>query len=614
MQTAKSISENQQKFDVYYYKLELEAFPDEERIKGSVVVNANVIDGPLNVAEIDLVATMQVDSVIMSGTATSFTHDNDLLKVDLDQSYQSDESISFTIFYQGIPELVDGFRGFLFSTHNNKPIFWTSSDPFEARTWWPCKDTPEDKADSIDIVITVPEGMIVASNGLLSDKITSNGKTTFYWKERYPIATYLVSLAAYEYKLYSDQYISLSGDTMSIDFYIFPEHYDNIEFRNNYAKTKTVIKAFAGYFGEYPFVKEKYGHAEWGFFASMEHQTCTSLGSYDLGSISHELSHQWWGDMVTCRDFHHIWLNEGFATYCEALWREYDEGISAYHQEMSSNIYKGGGTIYVDDLTNFWRLFNSNTTYRKPSYVLHMLRHVVGDSTFFDILHSYYNDSRYQYGTAVTEDFQQVCEEISGLNLEKFFKQWIYGEYYPKYEYSWQADSVGTKYKINLEINQVQANTGLFWMPIDIRINTASGDTTVAVWDSLQSQQFEIYVYDEPIEIIPDKYWILGDFVDVTCIVLNDKNIPVKFTLMQNYPNPFNPKTVISYQLALNSEVDLSIYNLLGQKVSTLVSEKQPAGSYTVELNASGFASGIYIYRLETEQGFVQSRKMILLK
>ena len=118
------------------------------------------------------------------------------------------------------------------------------------------------------------------------------------------------------------------------------------------------------------------------FGSAMEHQTCSSMGAYSSSIIAHELAHQWWGDLITCQDFHHIWLNEGFATYSEALWLEYEQGINAYHRDMSYNIYKGPGTIYVEDTNNISAIFSSNLSYRKGSWVLHMLRHVVGDKSF----------------------------------------------------------------------------------------------------------------------------------------------------------------------------------------------------------------------------------------
>ena len=252
----------------------------------------------------------------------------------------------------------------------------------------------------------------------------------------------------------------------------------------------------------------------------MEHQTCTSLGGWSEALIAHELAHQWWGDMITCRDFHHIWLNEGFATYSEALYWEQVDGKVRYFEDMRHNEYFGSGTIYVPDLSDVWRIFHGGLSYRKGSCVLHMLRHVVGDSTFFDILHAYY-DSQFQHGTAVTEDFQAICEAVSGMELDWFFQEWIYGEYYPIYAYHWSSTKQGGDYDVTLKIEQLQTDTtGLFTMPIDVTFLTYDDEKTFVVFDSLQIQTFELTLNFYPLFVILDEEgWILKKTVtpgDVT--------------------------------------------------------------------------------------------------
>jgi hypothetical protein len=241
----------------------------------------------------------------------------------------------------------------------------------------------------------------------------------------------------------------------------------------------------------------------------MEHQTITSLGGYSEYLIAHELAHQWWGDMVTCDNFQHIWLNEGFATYSEALWAEYTYGMAQYDLLMYYAKYLGSGTIFVPVTTDFSRIFHSGLSYNKASWVLHMLRHVVGETDFFNILQTYYADPRYQYGTATTEEFRDLCEAVAGMDLDAFFHQWIYEEYYPTYGYEWSATQNGGSWDVDLTINQLQTNH-VFWMPIDVRVNTTAGETTLVVWDSLATQQFTLTVAAEPtgLALDPDE-WIL---------------------------------------------------------------------------------------------------------
>ena len=205
---------------------------------------------------------MKVDSVFVESLNSTFSQNDDILTIELPRSYSFGENIQTIVYYEGSPQAT-GFGSFTFSKYQSKPLVWSLSEPYGARTWWPCKDSPEDKADSAHIKITVPKGMSVASNGLLVNEEHSEITSTFFWKEKYPIATYLISIAAYDYFRYSDTYTTLAGESMPIDFFVFPNHYEDETFRTNYAKTKTMISAFADYFGEYPFVDEKYGHAEY---------------------------------------------------------------------------------------------------------------------------------------------------------------------------------------------------------------------------------------------------------------------------------------------------------------------------------------------------------------
>jgi aminopeptidase N len=507
-------TDNQNSYDALHYVIDIDFQPVQENIIGHVDATVKVINGPLSKIELDFSSNMSVDSVYHNGVKTTYTHSGNIVGVNLTSPVNSNETTIVSVYYHGRPQ-ASGLGSFGFDSYQGKPLIWSLSEPYGAREWWPCKDIPGDKADSVLIRFTVPDPMIVASNGLLVEEIKDNGKTTFVWREKYPIPTYLVSIAAYEYKKYYDFYVTMEQDTMPLEFYVAPEHYENS--KNRFLEVDEMIEIFADMFGEYPFVKEKYGHAEFPWGGGMEHQTISSLGNikwsggnYSQGLIAHELAHQWWGDMISCGSFHHIWINEGFATYSEALLVEALYGVDAYHNQMNNEAYYGGGSIYVADTTNTNRIFSGSLSYAKGSYVLHMLRHVLGSDTFFDVLKAYGSDYRFRFGTAKTEDFQLVCEEVSGMKLDKFFQQWIYGERHPVYAFGYSVEEITNGYRLNLEIDQVQDNTGLFWMPIDIEVTTASGKQTFVVWDSLQTQSFTFELSEEPLNVAldPDN-WIL---------------------------------------------------------------------------------------------------------
>jgi len=610
---------NQGMFDVKYYGLDLNINPTTQTISGIVTVTAKVVGSSISQIELNLLQNMTVQGITMLGGPVTFTHQNDIVTINLNRTYNTGELVTAAITYSGTPAR-SGFGSFGFDSHNGQPMIWSLSEPYGAKNWWPCKDFPSDKADSVDIKITVPRNLIVASNGTLRAVVDGGVTKTYRWHEGYPIATYLVFVAIHPYRTFSHYYKYSPTDSMEVKYFVYPDHYDAVQ--PTYAKTVSMIRIFSELFGQYPFIKEKYGHAEFVWGGGMEHQTCTSLGGWGEYLIVHELAHQWWGDMVTCRDFHHIWLNEGFATYSEALYAEQIKGIQSYHQNINANKYYGPGTIYVYDTTDVGNIFHGGRSYDKASWVLHMLRHVVGDSTFFKILKTYYADSRFQYGTATTEDFRDICEQVSGMNLHPFFHQWIYEEYFPTYSYQWNWVKSGSQYIINLKIEQKQTNT-VFQMPIDITITTANGDTTIVVYDSLWTQNFQLIVNAQPSSLSLDKDdWILKKVQNPTA-VSDVSSTPGTYNLSQNYPNPFNPRTVIKYQIPDDGiqhgkHVQLKVADVLGCDVATLVDGVQPAGSYSVEFDGGKLASGVYFYTLRVMQDkspvFVETKRMVLMR
>jgi aminopeptidase N len=619
-------------YDVKYYSLDLGPNPTTKILTGSVEITCEVLSGFLDSIELNFWDGMTVSDIYLSETPDNplnFSHYNDLLSINLDSTFLQGEEISVTVNYSGSPQN-SGNHSFSFTSYNGKSMIWTLSEPYGARDWWPCKDIPSDKADSVDVRVTVPSELIVASNGSLRETITQEGTSIYWWHEDYPIATYLISLAIYPYTVYYDDYLyNNDTDTMKVHFYMFPDHVEH--FRNSNAKLKDMITLFAQLFGEYPFIKEKYGMAEIINASGMaiEHQTCTSYQyAWDWNypwwtefALNHELAHQWWGNLVTCENFHHIWLNEGFATYSSIFWYEHSGGLAAANDYMMSTLhYLGEGTVFVENPTDFNEIFVWELTYQKAAWVMHMLRHTVADSFFFDILKTYASSPLHQYSRAATEDFQAICEQVSGINMQKFFQQWIYEEYYPYYEYSWTAHPDSNGFKIALIIDQVQnekvaQNASLFWMPIDVKITTGSYDTVFVVWDSLESQSFEFYLNEEPQEIAVDPdNWILKQSEEVPSgIATSPNSVPEKFTLSQNYPNPFNPITNIEFRIPKAEFVTLTIYDVKGQKVMRPIGQKFNAGVHGYKFDGSNLASGIYYYQLNAGD-YREVKKMILLR
>ena len=605
------------KIDITYYGLDLKVTYNPNNISGNVTIGVKSDTTSLNTCFLDLRNILTVDSVLLNGTTAPYTHSSNIINITLDHTYSQGEPFTLKVYYHGVPGGTN-FGGFFFGTHSGTPIIATLSESYSGPYWWPQKDTPEDKADSSDVWITVADNLVPVSNGTL-ESITPNGNGThtYHWKNHYTIANYLISLAITNYSQYNTYYHYSPTDSMVITHFIYPEHLNSV--KNALDETDNMIEVFANRYGEYPFIEEKYGHAEFGWGGAMEHQTCTSItyGAIYSDIIAHELAHQWYGDMITCKDWHHIWLNEGFATYSEAVYIEAKSGKAAYDAQIineMSSARTAQGTIWVQDITNEWNIFNGARTYAKGGCVLHMLRGVVGDSTFFNIMRTYSAHPSVSYGVATTEDFQAIAESIYGQSLNYFFQEWIYGENEPTYTVGWNKSFVsGDIYDVTLNIYQsVNSNPAYFTMPVQVKLNTSLGDTIVTLFNNAQIQNFQFQVIGDPQSIVFDPgNWILKNNTVVTEV--EDNYQPLNYSLEQNYPNPFNPSTTIEFGMPQNGFVTLKVFNVLGKEVATLVNGQIETGEHRVEFDASGLNSGVYFYQIESGN-YTETKKMILLK
>ena len=606
-----TVTENQQKIDITYYNIDLEIDLVLEEIYGSVVVNGSVgLDQPDSI-ELDFSNDMSVDSIKFNDQAWDFLHQDNILSIPPPYSDAIDGyDFSFEIFYHGHPTST-GFGSFNFDEYAEIDHVWTLSEPYGSRDWWPCKDDPSDKADSVDIIITVPDEQIAVSNGILLDvEDLGDGRKKYHWSERYPICTYLVSVTTYPYTVWYDQYIGLEGDTLPLEYYVYPDHYNLVY--DNYMLTNDMMRVFAEKFGEYPFMNEKYGHVEFGRGGGMEHQTITSLGGYSQWLIAHELGHQWCGDLVTCASFHHIWLNEGFARFSEALWEEANNGPNAYRQYWQSHAYYGPGTIYVEEPNTASQIFNGNLTYNKAGWVVHMLRGVMGDSLFFQTLQSYgYNDSL-AYGAVTTENFQAVCEDISNLDLEQFFQQWIYGEYYPQYGFFWEMNNSNELIVTILQMQSWQ----FFNMPINLRVMLPDDTLNFTVYNEGQSQEFNLGVIDGSpylVTLDPDD-WILKEveYMNLKDILPSENSL----TFYPVYPNPFNPRASIQIfvpdQLG-EMQSSISIFDIKGSLIDRISLGKLQPGMNKTSWSGKYHATGIYFIQLDADDK-IYTQKIQLIK
>ncbi|MGH8188617.1 MAG: M1 family metallopeptidase, partial [Steroidobacteraceae bacterium] len=331
----------------------------------------------------------------------------------------------------------------------------------------------------------MPQPLVAASNGkLVATDANGDGTRTYRWQVQYPIYPDVISVAIGEYTMFEDRYRAADGTTMPLVYYVFPE--DEEKARVDFSVLPDMMRSHVERFGEYPFLREKYGVAAFMTHSFREHQTLPSYsrklitGDHTNDAIlAHELAHQWFGNSLTVRDWRHVWLNEGFSSYAAMLWQERREGRAAYLAALArSEQYDIEGSVFIDDVTDRKWMFVA-TTFEKGPWVLHMLRHVMGDDRFFAALRAYV--AQYSYKNVTTEDFRAVCERFYGKPLDWFFQQWIYGVSRPTYQVSWTSGKQDGE--IALTIRQMQTSAPAFTMPIDVRITTSKGVEDVVVWN-----------------------------------------------------------------------------------------------------------------------------------
>lgn len=596
--------------DVKYYKILLDIRTNPNYLYGETTANGLIIN-TADTIFFDFSNVMFVDSVRYNGNIVDFNHYKNKITIYSGANSLKKSSFSVIVYYRGIPTPT-GFGSFVFGSNNNIPVVWSLSEPFGASDWFPCKNTPSDKADSSDVWIKCNSLYTGISNGILIEVANNPDNTkTYKWKSSYPIANYLLSVAVTNYSLYMNYFKYSPTDSMPIMHYMYPEVIESL--KPTLDKTVTMMQIFSDKFGIYPFIREKYGHAQTGIGGAMEHQTVTSIGVINEYIIAHELGHQWFGDKITCRNWHHIWLNEGFATYSECVYVEKVYGKTEFDRYISSKMTdakKALGTIYVQDISSIQEIFNPNRSYAKGAMVLHMLRGIVGDSVFYDILREYVSDTALAYKTAVTDDFENVAERVYGNQLDYFFDEWIFGENYPVYNISWTYSQKDNDiYNISLKITQKQnTNPQYFTMPVDLKVNTDYGDTVFHFFNNslIQNYSFDVKGAPKLLTLDPDNKILKDKYGD-------DPVEIVGFSLEQNYPNPFNPNTTIKYEVAGYVDVKITVYDVLGRQQTVLVNQKQKPGKYALIFSGRNFASGIYFYEIKAGD-YKSVKKMMLIR
>ena len=460
---------NKTNIDVLHYTIYLKLLPESKTIEGNVEI-AFVLKKSAKTASFDFYDNMTVNSITLDKFDADYKRNNNKIIVSLNEKCDSDDTLSLRINYKGTPQK-EGLSGFVFGKINGQSLIYNLNEPSYASTWFPCNDVAADKA-LMDIYLTSDSVYTSVSNGRLMEVTANGSERTYHYKTFYPISPYLICLYSSIYQNFNDYYVSQDKkDTMAIQYYVIPGHLDNA--KRDFEDHPDMIDTYSKLFGEYPFIKEKYGVAEFLWqFGAMEHQTITGIGSnfvtgnkYFSDVYAHELSHHWWGDAIAPGTWNDIWLNEGFATYSEALYLEYKYGGSSLRSFMLSKFSKFfPGVLYKPGSDLF-----SQTEYDKGGWVLHMLRWEVGDSAFFQILRTYFET--FKYKAAVTSDFKEICEKISGKDLTKFFDQWVYsGEGEINLTAEWRQKETPDGYKLEFDFQQTQKEYDVYFFTLPLKV------------------------------------------------------------------------------------------------------------------------------------------------
>ncbi len=593
-------------YDVKYYRCEWEVDPAAYYITGKVTVYF-VTNALANSISLDLMNSLVTDSVKQRNTLLTKLQGGNLLTVNFPVAINANTLDSISIFYKG-PPANTGFGSFVQTTHAGVPVIWTLSEPYGSRDWWPCKNGLDDKADSIDILVTCPAAYKTAANGLLQSETLINGgtKKLTWWKHRYLIASYLVCFAVTNFSVFNNS-VQLGAVNMPMQTYCYPENLAS--FQGGTQNVLDALQLFHNNYGDYPFIKEKYGHVQFGWGGGMEHQTSTFIVNIGEGLIVHELAHQWFGDKVTCGSWEDIWLNEGFATHLASFYMEnkYPANTANNRKSVINNVTGSvGGSVWVDDTTSVGRIFDGRLSYNKGSCLVYMLRWKLGDSVFFKGIQQYQKDPKLAYGFAKTSDLQRNLEQVSGQNLAEFFKDWFKGQGYPTYRVEWtQIGSSNVKIKMNQTTSHPSVD--FFEMPVALKFKNATQQKTVVVDNKTNGEIFlqNIGFIADTVLIDPD-YWLVtknNTTQKVSVIAGNPNTILV-------YPNPVKDHFTIYFQNLTAASAAINLYNSAGQLMYTRTLNLVN-GSEIIDVPSAQFAAGEYTLRIKAGTDIRYVKKLV---
>lgn len=516
---------DRKQFNVLNYNLNFDLYncfikPFPKSYTADATITISAMERIYNISLNAVNSSLDIDSVGNAGI--SFKHNDDKLDIELDRYYDSSEVFEVKIYFRH-----KNVTDYAFNVRDG--MVFTDCEPIGARKWFPCNDRPDDKA-LLDISVSVPTKVILSATGIMVDSTVTDSILTYKFTSTKPVTTYLIALAGKIGYFIDINEWQKPGDKEIIQLrYYWQKGETQFNLKNVRNTVPEMLDLFSKLYGDYPFEKLAFATTNRDFrWGGMENQTlitlCPDCWLEDL--VCHEIAHQWFGDLISPINWSDIWLNEGFATFNEAIWAEYNGGKKAYTENLKHEAEKymrrnPQRAIYNKD----WDtsppadsiLFNESLTYSKSACVIYMFRSLIGDSAFFRSMFMYTNNPEFRFGNINTYGFVNYMNKINSADYTWFFNQWLMQPNHPVYQndVSIEKQSNG-KWQLNYTINQIQRNTSFFKMPVEFKVIFKNGNSQIISEENTYNvQKFTYEFSDEPVRVSfdPDDKIILKEVI-----------------------------------------------------------------------------------------------------